>query len=282
MSAFIRLLGDADLESAEAILESAFRPSGSWIDDLRLFRTIQPDGLFLALLNGSPAGMVGAVNYGSYAYVGLMAVHQEFQRQGIGLSLMQHLLAWLDGESVPCVVLDASDKGQPMYEKLGFLAYDRTHVFQHSRVLPSCAPEPHVQSVPVQNLDDLAKCAGDVFGADRSKALRALLAALPERAFMVRDNRGRATGFIFAQRNRIGPWVAQRPQDAATLLRAALSLTYDGTVSVFAPEMNQEGTALLKRYGFEIARTNRHMGRGQGGPPLDQSRIYGLTSFALG
>jgi GNAT superfamily N-acetyltransferase len=199
MSVSIRLLGNADLESADAILKSAFRPSGNWIDGLRLCRRIQPDGWFLALPHGSPAGMVGTVNYGPYAYVGLMAVHQEFQRQGIGLSLMQYLLA-----------------------------------------------------------------------------------TLPERAFMVRDNRGRVTGFIFAQRNRIGPWVAQCPQDVETLLRAALSLTYDGAVSVVAPEMNREGTALLKRYGFEIIRTTRHMGRGQSAPPLDRSKVYGLTSLALG
>ena len=282
MSVSIRLLGNADLESADAILKSAFRPSGNWIDELRLYRRIQPDGWFLALSHGSPAGMVGTVNYGPYAYVGLMAVHQEFQRQGIGLSLMQYLLAWLDSQSAPCVLLDASDKGQPMYKKLGFLAYDRTYVFQHCGVLPSCTPEPHAQIITVQELNDLTKCDRDVFGADRGKVLRALLATFPERAFMVRDNRGRVTGFIFAQRNRIGPWVAQGPQDAETLLRAALSLTYDGAVSVVAPEMNREGTALLKRYGFEIMRTNRHMRKGQSAPPLDRSKVYGLTSLALG
>ena len=52
MSVFIRLLGNADLESADAILKSAFRPSGNWIDELRLCHRIQPNALFLALLCG--------------------------------------------------------------------------------------------------------------------------------------------------------------------------------------------------------------------------------------
>lgn len=78
MSVSIRLLENADLKIADAILKSAFRPSGNWINELQLWRRIQPDGWFLALQHGSPAGMVGTVNYGPYAYVGLMGVHQEF------------------------------------------------------------------------------------------------------------------------------------------------------------------------------------------------------------
>ena len=282
MSVSIRLLGKADLESANAILSSAFRPWGHWINEVGLWRNIQPDGWFLALQHESPAGMVGTVNYGPFAYVGLMGVHQEFQRQGIGISLMRHLLASLDSQRVPCILLDASDKGQPMYRKLGFLAHDQTHVFEHHGLLPPFAPEPHVQCITIQDLDDLHSCDGDIFGADRGKVLRALFDAFPERAFVLRDNQGSVTGFVFAQWNRIGPWVAQGLQDAETLLRAALSLTYDGAVSVIAPELNHESTALLKRYGFDIVRTNCHMRRGESAPLLDRSKVYGLASLAVG
>ena len=120
----IRLLADADLARANAILQSAFQRSESWLTDLQLFDKLQPDGVCLACQHEIPLGMVAAIKYPTFAYVGLMGVHQESQRQGVGLALMQHILAWLDQEGVHQVLLDASPLGQPLYEKLGFVARD--------------------------------------------------------------------------------------------------------------------------------------------------------------
>ncbi len=283
MNLSIRLLADADLESADAILKSAFRYTESRIMELRMYRRVQPDGWFLALSDGRPVGMVGATNYADFAYVGSMAVHQDFQRQGVGLALMRHLLAWLDKQMAPLVLLDASEKGQPLYEKLGFLTSDYTHVFQHSGVGPSYPFPRHVQVMTFQDLNALVKYDRDVFGADRVRVLHDLLDTFPGRAFMVRDQQGRVTGYLFAQGNRIGPWVAQRPQDAEGLLQAALSLSYEGAISVVIPDLNQDGMVLLARYGFNRLRTNRHMGRGQGtSPTMARRKVYGQTSLALG
>ena len=77
MPVSIRSFVDADLETAGTILSLAFQRSGDWKTDLRLYRKIQPDGYFLAEDNGIPVGMVGAVVYSTFAYVGLMAVHPE-------------------------------------------------------------------------------------------------------------------------------------------------------------------------------------------------------------
>jgi GNAT superfamily N-acetyltransferase len=103
MPVSIHLLSDADLKTAAVILSSAFQRSGNWIDDLRFYRRLQPDGYFGAYLDGMLIGMVGATIYSGFAYVGLMGVHQEFQRRGVGRALMQHLLAWLDDQNVPLV-----------------------------------------------------------------------------------------------------------------------------------------------------------------------------------
>ena len=282
MSLSIRLLLEADLENADAILKSAFNSSESRLIDLHMYRKIQPDGWFLALQNETPVGMVGTTNYAAFAYVGMMAVHPQAQRQGVGLALMQHLLAWLDQQRVPFILLDASAAGQPLYEKLGFIAYGPVVVFQRRSGLSCHDRLPHVQAVSIRDLDELVKYDTDAFGANRGRVLRALLTTFPERALMLRGEEGRMTGYVFAQENRIGPWVMQHSQDAETLLRAALSLPYSGTVSVVVPEVNREAVELLKRYGFETVRVNRHMGRGSGALPRQLRRIYGQTSLALG
>lgn len=282
MSLSIRSLSEDDLESADAILKSAFQSSDSRLIDLHMYREIQPEGWFLALQNGTPVGIVGATIYETFAHVGMMAVHPHAQRQGVGLALMEHLLAWLDRQRVPCVLLDASVAGQPLYEKLGFVAYNQVYVLQRRNGLSFHDHTPQVEPVSVQDLDELVKYDTDIFGADRGRVLHALLTTFPERAFMLRDDKGQITGYVSAQESRIGPWAMQRSQDAEALLRAALSLPYAGIVSVVVPEENRAAIELLSRHGFETVRVNRHMGRGSSARPRQRDRIYGQTSLALG
>ena len=278
----IRSLSEDDLESADAILRSAFKSSDSRLADLHLYRKVQPDGWFLALQDNTPVGVVGATIYQTFAHVGMMAVHPRVQRQGVGLALMQHLLAWLDGQRVPCVLLDASAAGQPLYEKLGFVAYRQVDVLQRRTGSSFHTPAPQVEPISMRDLDELVEFDTAIFGADRGRVLQALLTTFPERAFMLRSEMGQITGYVFAQENRIGPWVAERSQDAEVLLQAALSLRYAGTVSVVVPEENPAAVELLSRYGFEMVRVNRHMGRGASAPPRQRDRMYGQTSLALG
>ena len=284
MSLSIRSLSECDLENADAILQSAFQSSDSRLTDLHIYRKIQPDGWFLALQDGIPAGIVGATNYATFAHVGMMAVHPHAQRQGVGLALMQHLLAWLDRQRAPCVLLDASAAGQPLYEKLGFVAYDQVYVLQRHGGLSFHDRTPQVEPISIRDLDGLVKYDTGIFGADRGRVLHALLTTFPGRAFMLRAQRkaGQIAGYVFAQENRIGPWVMQRSQGAEALLQAALSLPCARTVSVVVPEENRAATELLSRYGFEPVRVNRHMGKGASVPPRQRSKMYGQTSLALG
>jgi predicted N-acetyltransferase YhbS len=278
----IRPLEDPDLETASNILNLAFHTSGSRLEDLRLYRRMQPDGWFVAVQAERLVGMVGAANYGTVAHVGLMAVRPDAQRQGLGLALMQYLLARLDQQGVPLVTLDASQAGRPLYEKLGFTTWDETLVFQRPgrpewQDLPA-----HVQLLSVRELDELVQADTDVFGADRSKVLRVLLEAFPGCAFLQRDEHGRLAGYLFTQHNRIGPWVMLQPGNAEALLLAALGLPHAGLLSVTVPEANREAQELLLGHGFERVRANTHMGRGAGGPPGQRWKIYSQTSLAVG
>jgi GNAT superfamily N-acetyltransferase len=278
----IRVLSDTDLEVADTILKSAFQRAESRMEDLGLYRATQPDGWFLALRDGLPVGVVGSKIYREFAYVGSMAVHQDAQRQGVGLALMQHLLAWFDSLGVPLVLLDASEVGQSLYDKLGFVAYDRSFVFRRSGMTQVHEPSGLVRVVSVHDIDELAVWDVGAFGALRTDVLHALLTAFPGRAFMSCGQRNQIAGYCFAQTNRIGPWIARRAEDAEALLEAALSLPYQGAVSVVVPEVNRGAVVLLNRYGFECVRTNRHMARGTSVSSRRRENIYGQTSLGMG
>ncbi len=282
MTITIRTLSEADLESADAMLQSAFQRSESWLDDLRLFYKLQPKGVFLALQNDIPAGMVASITYSKFAYIGLMGVLPEFQRQGIGLALMEHLLAWLDRQGIHQVELDASPLGQPLYEKLGFVPFDEVYVLQQKPGEPTFQRPAEVQTLSLRNLDQITATDTRVFGADRRKLLQALLEAYPQRAFLLTDRRGRVRGYLIVQEKRIGPWVIEHTANAELLLRAALSLPLDRSISVVVPGENTDAIILLQHCGFEITRVNLHMARGLVAPAGQREKIYAQASISLG
>ena len=282
MDTLIRELSESDLLAADDILKFAFGGPVSRVDDLRLYRRIQPDGWFVATQAGRLVGMVGAANYGALAHVGLMAVHPDSQRQGIGRSLMQFLLDKLDRQGVPRVTLDASKMGRPLYEQLGFEPYDETITFQRSADISVEPPSRAPQKISAGDLDELVQVDQDAFGADRRKVFEILLDQFPGRAFLQRNQAGRLEGYLFTQRSRLGPWVMLVPGQAKELLLAGLALPYEGIISATVPGENREAIELLQEYGFKQARVNLLMGRGNGGPPGRRESIYSQTSLAVG
>jgi ribosomal protein S18 acetylase RimI-like enzyme len=281
MSITIRNLADDDLVKADTLLSAAFQSPVSRIQDLHFYRQIEPDGWFVALLEGNLVGMVGAVNYRVFAHVGLMAVNPSAQRKGIGLTLMQFLLTKLD-QQVPMIFLDASEVGRPLYNRLGFVAFDGSVTYRQRRSFTNEVCTSNIQAIANRDLDEIVKWDQGIFGANRKKVFQALLDMYPQRAFLQRDTDGQLSGYIFAQKNRIGPWVMLQRCNAGELLLTALALPYEGTISIVVPAVNQEAVILLQQYGFEQVRNNQRMGRHTENIPGQRELIYAQTSLAVG
>lgn len=282
MDITVRGLTTADIAAADEIFRSAFHTSVDRMADLELYVALQPDGWLLATVQGMPVGLVGAVDYGPFAYIGMMAVRPEFQRRGIGHQLMRQLLAWLDARGTPMALLDASEAGAPIYVQLGFVQEDLARLFEHPHYTPSRSRPDHVHHLQRQDIQSVADLDTPIFGANRASVFHSLLAEFPERAFVARDEAGQVTGYLFAQPRRLGPWVAKRPQDAEMLLQAAMTLPFEAAPIVIAPEMNAAAIELLEHSGFQFMRSCRHMRRGGSNMPSRRALIYGQTSFALG
>jgi GNAT superfamily N-acetyltransferase len=280
----IRNLIRSDIPIADDIFCSAFKQPASHAGDIERYLVLQPDGLFLAIFDGAVAGMGGAIDYGAFAYIGMMAVHPAFQRRGIGHALMRHLLAWLDARGTPMSLLDASAAGAPIYARLGFVECDKACTFQRRDGSRSTHCPDNVRLVRPQDLPALCAFDRPIFGADRSCMFRALLGDSAERVFLIHDEAGQLAGYVFARPARLGPWVVRRPQDAYALLQAALSLPYKAGPTVIVPKMNSVAQELVEQSGFqrESQPHHTHMRRGGAGLPGQRALIYGQTSFSLG
>lgn len=281
MDWILRRLAPADLEAADRLIRLAYQTPESRLPALRRYLALQPDGWWLSLRADTPVGMGGAVDYGPFAYLGLMAVHPDCQRLGIGQGLLERLLGWLDGRGVPAVLLDATPAGAPLYQRYGFVAEDEACLFEGPA--PGAAQAGGgVGRAGAADLEAIRDFDVPIFGADRLRLLRALLGEFPDRFLLVRDDRGAVAGYLVAQPRRLGPWVAQGPAEAEALLAAALTLPLDGPPIVIAPGGNPEAAALLPRHGFRLVRATRHMRRGSLSAPRGRSRIFGQESFAVG
>jgi hypothetical protein len=101
------------------------------------------------------------------------------------------------------------------------------------------------------------------------------------RAFVARSPQGSIAGYLIAQAQRLGPWLAETPEAAASLLHQALPLIA-GNAQVLVPACNQEARILLEHAGFTPGKRWRAMRRG-GAPDLQRRQwLYGYANFYVG
>jgi GNAT superfamily N-acetyltransferase len=286
MNITISKLTETDDEQANHLLNLAFQSSTNRLNDLQLYRRLQPDGWFAAWMDERLIGTVGAISYGVFAHVGFMTVHPEMQGQGLGRTLMEHVLGWLRELHVPLVTLDATQKGYPLYEKLGFVDLDETAIFEQQGKSGQVKRSSNIQTITINDLDELGKVDLPIFGADRRKVFQSLLALYPSRSFLYRGETGKIAGYVFAQMNRIGPWVIvepdHEPDHEADLLEAALTLDYENPLSVCVPSANHRAVELLQAYGFKKVRAGRHMAKGSVEVPGERRKVFAQTSLGAG
>jgi ribosomal protein S18 acetylase RimI-like enzyme len=269
-----------DLFTLASITKEAYGGSALDIDTLELYFAIQPDGALLALDDNKPAGMVWVIDYQTFISVGVLGVLPEFQGQGIGRLLMEHAESWANKRGISAFMLDATNDGARLYEKLGYRDEDtnyRMNLIQQK----SYEVAETIETATLNHLPELLEFDRTIFGADRTKVLELFLKEFAGRAFLSRDKQGRLEGFIIAQPSTIGPWIAENASVAEDLLKAVLNLGLPEKSRVLLPTANREGLELLERYGFENVRTLRHMVKGN--PPKRQRTLmYGLARYALG
>ena len=282
MGITIRNLRAADLDAADRIYRAAFGRDDSRKPEIAFYLTLQSGGWLLASLDGEPAGFVGAINYGPFAYVGMMCVCPETQRRGIGRALMERLLTWLDKRNCPLVMLDATAAGAPLYLKLGFEETGEMYTCRwHGQIRPGDVSA-GIQDLLPEHLSELAAFDTPIFGANRSAVFAEYVRRFPHRGFIVWDKAGQVSGYIFGQARRIGPWVARRPEDAEALLGKALSLDYEHSPIMAVPAANPAVNDILRCHDFTMDGPWLHMQRGQPTSPIRYEQIYALASYTLG
>lgn len=264
-------------------MRTAYRTSYGRRSDLNRYLNL-PDSCPLVAIDGSTVlGFGAALDYGSFAYIGLMAVDRKSQRRGIGGAILRSLVDWLNGRNCPTILLDASPFGEPLYAKNGFLGLEQTRVLQRVRNQNiEKKPDDSITLYSPKDLPDIVSFDEPFFGAERAGLLRSFFDEYPSRSYVSRDEEGKINGFLVAQVRSIGPWVVCDSRSGENLLLAGLSCAFEDRPSVIVSSLNTECLQLLTRYGFDVNRSNRHMRMGREIVRGRSTAIFGQATMGFG
>jgi predicted N-acetyltransferase YhbS len=222
-----RPMSKADLPAAHGLSQAV-----RWPHRLEDWQFVHRLGTgFVAEEDGALIGTALCWKYGKdHASLGMIIVSPAHQGKGIGRELMTRVLDELGCRST---LLIATPAGQPLYERLGFVATGTVH--QHQGTMAAAAPVALADGESMRPLDPasdgpaLAELASRGLGMPRDGVLASLLEVAEG---VVLERGGEAIGFSLMRRfgrgHVIGPVVAPDNQGARSLI-AHWSAAYGGS-----------------------------------------------------
>ncbi|MBI5250472.1 MAG: GNAT family N-acetyltransferase [Desulfomonile tiedjei] len=260
MSIRLRLMTIEDIPEAMRLKDIAGWNQTSV--DWERFISASPDGCFAAEHQGRVIGTSTTIVYeGRFAWIGMVIVDLQYRGRGIGTALLERAISYLDSRNVPCMKLDATPQGKPLYEKFGFVSEYEIERWRLKRQ----AGEKIQQNGPVE-IQDVLRLDREIFGADRSGLLGSLTEKAPDLTLVARQN-GCVAGYTFGRRgslaDHLGPWMANNWDVAASLLDEFLHRSERETVFVDCVRDNSWAVPLVKALGFEFSRPLTRMFRGK-------------------
>jgi GNAT superfamily N-acetyltransferase len=282
--------------------------------DWQGYLDFEPEGCFLAEINGRQAGTATAIRYGTeVGWVGMVLVHPELRRFGIGKALLERTISYLHNLGVSCIKLDATPMGKTVYIPLGFVDEYELERYQgvagalavectSAHVIEKQAPAAAIKRaatdieeqaptgaviVPITEelLADLVTFDTEYFGVAREEMLRKLAFRDRQYSFCIQEA-GRVTGYLMAHQGhnavQVGPWVAATHQAAEALFEAFIVTAAGQQVFLDMPCLNNAGKALIDRHGFTVQRGFSRMYRGDNRFPGYPEGIYGTSGAEKG
>lgn len=249
--------------------------------DAACFAIPDPQGFFVAEIDGAPVATVSCVNYDDrFAFLGFYIVRAGFRGRGHGLRIWNAAIAHAGSRVIG---LDGVVAQQDNYKKSGFqLAY--ANIRYGGTIAAPLKPPADVVALDTIPFADIEADDATVFPAPRGAFLRAWINTPGHigRA-LLREGRLAAWGVIRPCRtgHKIGPLVADDRATAVAVLQGLLSGPRSGEIVLDIPAVNRDAIALAESLGLNPTFETARMYTGPV-PSLRLDRVFGVTSFELG
>ena len=254
--------------------------------DWERFLRMEPGGCFLAEYQNTPAGTATTVTYDDkVAWIGMVLVHPDHRRKGIGRALLLKCIEHLRNRGIPSIKLDATPAGKSVYDTLGFKSE-----WTLSRWERSNPAAPHsslnVRDNKIQldesELESITQLDQSAFGVSRKQLLREIAAQSCSFAEM-------KSGFGFirtgAKALQIGPVIAETEAAFYQVIQLLMHhFLEDEKYRIFwdIPDQNLIARRWAGMNGFTIQRTLTRMYLGSNAYAGKQHMQYAIASPDLG
>jgi GNAT superfamily N-acetyltransferase len=280
----LRLLRATDLAFADSLRDLA-----GWnqtLNDWQTFLALSPQGCFLAEWNGSPAGTATTICYGQdLAWIGMLLVHPDFRKQGIGHALLARCLEHLKAAGIRAIKLDATPEGRVLYERFGFRAECSIKRCEMRDITyPSANHSTGIRFYSETDAALLEQCDAKVFGASRELLLQDLLTE-SSKAIVHQSNTGLDGYGILRTGARalyLGPLIAETSHSAKLLVSGLLANAVGQRIFWDVPQANPAAISIANALGFTPLRPLIRMVLGEASPPVAWDRYFGIADPATG
>jgi ribosomal protein S18 acetylase RimI-like enzyme len=253
------------------------------------FLDMQPDGCFVAELDGSPVGTSVGCMFGAVAWIAMVLVDESVRGLGVGTALALHAVRFVEEQGATSIRLDATPRGQPVYEKLGFMP--QYELARYAGALGQRACQPRSRPATAAALRIAIQADYDaVFALDyavtqteRRKFLARLFDERPAQVHVV-DRQGRIEGYLAIRRGsaavQLGPCIASA-EAGERLLTDAIRRFAAAQVYLDAPCNLDRARQFAEASGLAVQRTFMRMCRGV---PIgeDRDRLWASSGPELG
>jgi GNAT superfamily N-acetyltransferase len=282
----LRAMTKADICAAQRLKEIAGWNQTS--SDWERFLEASEAGCFVAEIDGEVRGTAATISFENrFAWVGMVLVDPACRGRGIGTSLLNQTIEYLDTMRMPCIKLDATPQGRPIYEKLGFLPEYEIERWTLRRALVRTVEPPGLQFADVSSvlLDEIFEKDREVFGADRSSLLKSLHQEAPDLTSAITAE-GTLQGYAFGRKgsfaDHFGPSMAGDATTARKLLEHFVSRSNRDVLIVDFLKSNQVAEQLLRSFGFTFTRPLTRMYRGENAFPGRSERLCSILGPEFG
>jgi GNAT superfamily N-acetyltransferase len=234
---------------------------GNTREDVKRMVHYEPDGCFVAAVDGVDAGIVASIGYGAVGWVGNLIVSPDRRGRGVGALLMEEAIRHLRESGAESICLDSVPMAIPLYRRLSFRDVQPSLRFTgEGRQLEYR----HAERMRPSDLSDVTELDRGVFGAQRGRVLRRVFEDFPETCLVARAG-GDLKGFIMAKEgegfHRIGPWICdpERTDVAEGLLRRLMDELAGERLWAGVLEGNPASAEILSACGFSHVSTSLRM-----------------------
>ncbi|MBE5104340.1 GNAT family N-acetyltransferase [Bacillus thuringiensis] len=213
----------------------------------------------------------------SFSSIGMLIVHPNFQRRGIGRMLLNHCLKHAHPKQP--IALIATKAGEPLYTSCGFQTVTTIHRFEKQTFKTNTA---HTQQVKEKDLISITSLDQIVTGANRSLLYSLLLPGAVHSFKIEKNNCIEAFAFCRQKGNIlcINPLIAKQEEDAIQLLKKICEC-WNGTVRIDVPHSQFTFRKFLQTDNFQETLLSPLMIKNGSQLPGNRNMLFAMIDTAL-